>query len=104
MSFEGTDYEELAQHWEIETDTVTLLRNHIHETMYNSYDKSGEYVDEKLDPRVKADMLDFLEEFVEKRADHKYGNGIFVGLIQLADEDDFSFAQYFVTLLPHMWV
>ncbi len=104
MSFEGTDYEELAQHWGVETDSVELIKKYIFESMYSAYDDDHEYTEEHLDAAVRGDMLEFLDIFIEKREKYKYGTAIFVGLRLVADEDDFTFAQYFVTLLPHMYI
>ena len=101
--FQGTDYAELATHWNIETDECELIADYIRESLYVAYDEH--YVaGDVLDSAVKGAMLEFLNEFIKKHERHNYGNYIFVGLKMLAEEgSDEMFVQYFIALLPHMW-
>ena len=96
--FKGWDYEELAERWEIDTDPVNLLRQYIMNSI--AFDDDDE---EFLLPEVKADMLEFLQKLISSKSDHHYGEYIFIGLLLTAAEDDAAFAQYYCTLLPHMW-
>ena len=100
--FQGTDYEELAELWGIETDSRKLIAAYIMESMYTTYDDEFCYV-EVLDSAVKGAMVEYLDEFIKKQPKYHYGNAIFIGLRATADEDDSTFAQYFVDLLSHMW-
>ena len=97
--FKGWDYEELAERWNINTDGVELVRQHITDAITWN-DEAG---CEVLDHRVKEDMLEFLHKLIESKAKHSYGEYIFVGLLLTAAECDITFAQYFCTLLSHMW-
>ena len=96
--FKGWDYEELAKRWDIDTDAVALIKQHIMNSMVYDEDSA-----EMLDPGVKEDMLDFLGKLINEKDKHNYGGYIFVGLLLTAQEDDATFAQYYCTLLPHMW-
>ena len=104
MSFEGWDYEELAEKWGIETDAEKLLKNYIFESMYAAYDDDGKYIGEQLDVAVKGDMMEFLRAIIKNKEKYTFGTYVFVGLLLVAEEDDWTFASYFVTLLPHCWV
>jgi len=97
--FKGWDYEELADKWGIETDPVALLREFIMNSLEYNYDDDVEC----LLPEVKADMEEFLKALIASKEKHNYGSGIFIALWLVASEDDATFAQYFCTLLPHMW-
>ena len=102
--FEGWDYEELAHKWGIETDAEKLIKNYIFESMYSAYDDDGVYIGEHLDVAVKADMMEFLRAIIRNNEKYTYGNTVFVGLLLVAEEDDWTFAQYFCQLLPMLWV
>lgn len=95
--FKGWDYEELADKWGINTDAVELIRKFIMDSL------NFEGCEEVLPPDVKDDMLEFLGKLIASKSEHNYGEYIFVGLLLTAAEDDATFAQYFCTLLPHMW-
>ena len=96
--FKGWDYEELADKWGIEADPVALLREFIMDSL-----RFDEDYGEHLLPEVKADMEEFLKALIASKEKHNYGSGIFIALWLVASEDDATFAQYFCTLLPHMW-
>ena len=96
--FKGWDHSELAQRWGIETDECELLADYIWEHTGYSHEDG-----DILDADVKQDMLDFLDKLYEDTGKHCYGQGIWAALIDLSDEDDMTFAQFFITLLPHMW-
>ena len=96
--FKGWDYEELATRWGINTDPVKLLRQFIMDSLRFDEDEV-----ERLLPEVKADMEEFLKALIASKEKHGFGSGIFIALWLVASEDDATFAQYFCTLLPHMW-
>jgi len=97
--FKGWDYEELADKWGINTDSVALLmRNHIMSSL-----RFDEDYGERLLPEVKEDMEEFLSSLIVQKEKHNFGSVIFIALRLVSDEDDATFAQYFCTLLPHMW-
>ena len=105
--FKGWDYEELADKWGIETDPVALfetdpvalLREFIMNSLEYNYDDDVEF----LLPEVKEDMEEFLSSLIVQKEKHNFGSVIFIALRLVSDEDDATFAQYFCTLLPHMW-
>lgn len=96
--FKGRDYEELADRWGINTDAVKLLSQFIMDSLRVDDDEV-----EHLLPEVKADMEEFLKALIASKEKHSFGSGIFIALLMVASEDDTTFAQYFCTLLPHMW-
>ena len=96
--FKGWDYEELADKWGIETDPVALLREFIMDSL-----RFDEDYGEHLLPEVKEDMEEFLSSLIVQKEKHNFGSVIFIALRLVSDEDDATFAQYFCTLLPHMW-
>ena len=100
--FKGWDYEELADKWGINTDPVALLKERIMDSLCFIPNVEN-YGEEQLLPEVKADMEEFLKALIASKEKHSYGSGIFIALWLVASEDDATFAQYFCTLLPHMW-
>ena len=101
--FKGHDFEELAERWGIKTDAVELISGHIMDSLYFHEDNAKGINGYRLIPAVKTDMLEFLAALIKSKEEHNYGQYIFVGLLLTAEEDDYTFATYFCTLLPHMW-
>ena len=97
--FKGHDYEELAERWGINANAVDLISEYIRDAIIWGDEEDCEV----LDHRVKEDMLEFLHKLIKSREKHHYGEYIFAGLLLTAEECDITFAQYFCTLLPHMW-
>ena len=98
FEFEGYDMGELAKKWEIETDECKLIADYIWDHL-----DFTEKDDDVLQPAIKQDMLDFLDVLVIDTKKHCHGEQIWYALIDLADDDDLTFVQFFITLLPHMW-
>ena len=98
----GIDYMELAEKWDVEVNPIDIIRNHIMDSI--TYNETRDDYHSELDPEVKADMIDFLINFISNATTAGDEVTIYETLLDISERDEHAFAQQFCALVPLMWV